>query len=136
MIGKRISKLLAPLFVIPLILSAGCSAGDDQACDGGKPIKEPYKAVQSLLTAAETNDYDEACSVIVLSLDKETMTTQLALLRTQAEAVEVTSTNFNVSEMEQGGSAHFYRVFSNSPEESLELTLIAAGNGYRIAFGE
>ncbi|PRB69454.1 hypothetical protein [Arthrobacter sp. MYb213] len=133
---KLFSKIIAPLLLLPLTFSAtGCSADRQQACDRGKPISEPQEAVRILLEAAETIDYDKACSVIMDKLDETVMNTQLAALKTDMDSAEVTSSNFTMVEFERGGPAHFYHVYADQPDKSVDLTLMEVGKGSRIAFG-
>ncbi|GAA2943211.1 hypothetical protein GCM10010525_03910 [Glutamicibacter bergerei] len=136
MYKKRISKIIAPLLLLPLTLSAaGCSADRKQACDGGKPVSDPQEAVRVLLEAAETTDHDKACSVIMDKLEETVMNTQLTALKTDMDSAEVTSSNFTMIEFERGGPAHFYHVYANQPDKSVDLTFMDVGKGSRIVFG-
>jgi len=133
---KRFSKIIAPLLLLPLAFAAaGCSADRKQACDGGKPVSDPQEAVRVLLEAAETTDHDKACSVIMGKLDEEVMNTQLAALKNDMDSAAVTSSNFTMIEFERGGPAHFYHVYADQPDKSVDLTLMEVGKGSRILFG-
>lgn len=134
---KNISKLVSPLLVLPLALvAAGCSGNNEQACDGGKSISDPHSAVGTLLEAAETTDYDKACSAIILKLDEDVMKTQLKLLKKEMDSANISASDFTLVELERGGSAHFYNVYSEQPELAIKFTLIEVDEGYRVAFGE
>ena len=134
---QNLPKLAATLLVLPLVIAViGCSANDELTCDGGRPVADPQTAVRGLLEAAETTDYDKACSVISLKLTNEAMNGPLTALKHEMDSKEVTSSNFKMIEYDRGGSAHFYNIYADQPDIPLEFTLVEIGKGYRVAFGE
>jgi len=134
---QNLSKLAATLLVLPLVFAvAGCSANNELTCDGGKPLDDPQTAVRGLLEAAETNDYDKACSVISLKLTDEAMNGPLTALKHEMDSKEVTSSNFRMLEYDRGGSAHFYNIYAEQPDAPIKITLVDIDKGYRVAFGE
>lgn len=134
---RRTCRIAAVSLVLPLALAAvGCSAVHEETCDGGWPVRDPQTAVQGLLEAAESSDYEKACSVISLKLDDEAIEEHLTPLKSEMDSKQVTSSNFKMHKYERGGSAHFYNVYAEQPEMAIDIVVVDVGKGYRVAFGE